>query len=334
MNLHRSLLTIFALLINHYFCFAEEKFYPEGNGRIPIAKVEDFPRIASFDVSDENRFWYTYRPNLLGAYVEPEWDFYNLINTDRPDFTDATFSAGKGVTIIESGYTFREISNQSLAIHKQQLPEVLTRVGLTDEFEIRMKWNGLVMTQTTDPVTGLSANQFGGDDLNLGFKYEIAQQNGLVPMFTFVGSTMVPSGTHGFSANQLQPTANLVYGWGLRRWLYLKMSTGVDFLRNSNPQLNVGTLQGSPITTRTFDNTSDWHQSASMLYQVSKRIGGFAEWYSFFRDNGQDNRAQHFIDTGTFIYLTQHLQLDARVGKQLSTTDENFFTGAGFSVRF
>ena len=106
---------------------------PWGNGHIMIADPAEFPRIKAFDVHSPGSLWDNMRPNLFGVPVDDEWDFYNLINTDRPDFTDATYSVGKGVTVIESGYTFRQSNSSELHVDRRQLPESLLRVGVTDE---------------------------------------------------------------------------------------------------------------------------------------------------------------------------------------------------------
>jgi hypothetical protein len=184
-------------------------------GRIPIAKIEEYPRIPALDC--DRGLFDTWRPNLFGKDVPEEWDFQNLINTDRPDFTDATFSVGKDVAVLETGYTFRKTNSGGLNLERRQLPESLLRIGVTDELELRIKWIGYVMTTASDQSSALTQRSAGTDDLQLGFKYELAQQNGWRPMLTFVGGAVVPSGTNGVSANQVQPFANLVYGWGRLR---------------------------------------------------------------------------------------------------------------------
>ena len=308
---------------------------PWGNGHVMIADPAEFPRIKAFDHHEPGSLWDNMRPNLFGQEVTDEWDFYNLINTDRMDFTDASYSAGKGVTIIESGYTFTRNNDPSLHVNRRTLPEVLTRIGITDEFELRMKWIGYVMTEVTDQTSGLRDSYFGGSDLQLGFKYELLQQDDWRPMVTFLGESFVPTGTGGVSANALQPRANVVLGWGFRRWLYLKMSTGVDFLRTTDvTQVINGIPPQGPIGIHGVDNNATWHQSASLLYQATKRVGGFFEWYSFFSNNSADNRAQHYLDTGFYIYVTPNVQLDVRVGERVSDRVDGLFSGAGFSVRF
>lgn len=308
---------------------------PWGNGHIMIADPADFPRVKAFDVHSPGSLWDNMRPNLFGIAVSDEWDFYNLINTDRPDFTDATYSVGKGVTILESGYTYRKSEDSELHLDRRQLPETLLRVGVTDEFEIRFKYIGYVMTNISDQTTGLKTSAFGNDDLQVSIKYEVLQQDDWRPMVTFLGGTTIPSGTGGISAYQTQPFGNVVLGWGFRRWLYLKLSTGVDFVKtNDVTKVVEGSLQEGPLGLNQVDNITQWHQSASLLFQATKRVGGFVEWFSFFSNNSGDNRASNFVDTGLFIYLTPNIQADVRIGERISDRVNSVFTGAGLSLRF
>lgn len=300
---------------------------------IIIEEADEYPHPKSLEVDDPNSFWYTLRPNVLNIAVPDEWDFYNLINTDRPDFTDAVYSVGKGVTYLENGYFFRNTHEGPTRISTRQLPQSLLRHGLTDEFELRVKWNGYVMTDYRDATTGVHLSEFGGDDLNLGFKWELIQQQGWRPMVSVVSGAIVPTGTRGISADAVQPHFNMVYGWGLRRWLYLKGQTGADFLRVSNaPVSDFASAVPGFVVERS--NQASWHQSFCILSQWTKHVGAFHEWFMISNTGAGDARAQHFLDMGTYIYLTPNIQLDARIGTRLSNRVSETLAGAGFSARW
>jgi hypothetical protein len=316
---------------------ADVRYLPDGNGRIPVSNPLEYSRIAALDCDNPQSVFYTYRPNLFGIDVSDEWDFYNLISTDRPDFTDATFSVGTGVTVIETGYTFRRAfdheSNSTQS--RRSLPESLVRVGLTDEFEIRFKWNGYVMSDLSDRSTGLHRQLFGGDDSIVSIKYELVQQQDAFPMLTFLTGSTIPTGTNGISSNQTQPYLNLVAGWGFRRWLYLKVSTGIDWQKTSVSTLfGGGSVPTGPIVIFLRDNINVYHLSSSLLYQASPRIGGFVEFFGFGQTGDSDNRAAIYGDTGLFLYATTNVQFDVRYGIRLSDRVDEMFAGAGFSVRY
>lgn len=313
------------------------RFLPDGNGMIPVADPFEYPRIPALDVDDESRLFFTYRPNLIGREVPDEWDFSNLINTDRPDFTDATFSVGKGVTIVESGYTFRKAVDTvgNASITKRSLPETLVRYGINDEFELRAKWNGYVLSDVNDRNTNLHTQVFGGDDMVLAFKYEMRQQQGWIPMVTLLSGATIPTGTNGVSSNQTQPFVNVVGGWGIRRWLYLKCSAGVDWQKTSVSTLvGGGSEPNGPAVVLLRDNINLYHQSTSLLFQLSPRVGGFVEYFGFWQTSGEDNHPANYFDTGLFLYATNNVQFDVRIGQRFGSSTEEVFTGAGMSIRF
>ena len=300
---------------------------------IIIEEADEYPHPRSLEVNDPSSFWYTNRPNILNIPVTDEWDFYNLINTDRPDFTDAVYSVGKGVAYLENGYTFHKIVDGQTSISTRQLPESLLRYGLTDEFELRLKWNGYLMTDFKDHAHNVHLTEFGSEDLDVAFKWELLQQQGWRPMFTVVSGLLVPSGTPGTSANAAQPHFNLLWGWGLRRWLYLKVQTGCDFVHVSNAPVSViGSVVPGFVVERT--SQASWHQSCCFLTQVTKRVGAFHEWFMIQNTGSGDTRAQHFLDMGTYIYMTPNIQFDARIGTRVSNRVQEMFTGAGFSARW
>ncbi|HQU47371.1 MAG TPA: transporter, partial [Pirellulales bacterium] len=193
---------------------------------------------------------------------------------DRPDFTDAVYTVGKGVTYLETGFTYSKINTFDQHVNTRQLPESLLRHGLTDEFELRLKWPGYLMSNIRNPHTGAQQNNFGSEDIDVGFKYEILQQRGWRPMTTLVAGMTLPTGGPGTSANFVQPHFNLLAGWGLRRWLYLKWQTGCDFVHTSSPQF-VTPLTGSSnpgfVAVRSPPNS--WHESLSLLTRWTKRVG-------------------------------------------------------------
>lgn len=306
-----------------------------GGGEIEVTDPADDPYVPIFGNAPPGSLFDPARPNVFNINVPDAWDFYNLISTDRPDFTDATYSVGKNRVVVETGYTFRNSETSEIKVNRQQLPESLMRLGLTDEFELRIKWNGIVTSEIKDKTTGVSTSSFGSDDLQLGFKYEVIQQDGWKPMLTMLGGAAIPSGTRGVSAKQVQPFANAVLGWGIRRWLYLKVSTGTDFLKsNDATHVFAGSIEDGRLVTSAIDNTTEWHTSASLLYQVSPRVGGFLEWFAFYSRDSSDNRPAHYLDIGYFLYATTNVQFDIRIGERLSDRVDTLFTGAGMSVRY
>ncbi len=304
-----------------------------GMPHVVVNDPADFPRPPSLDNYNPDSFFYSLRPNIFNVPVEPEWDFYNIINTDRPDFTDAVYSVGKGVAILETGYTFHKQNTAETHFSTRQLPESLLRYGVTDEFELRLKWPGYLMADNKTVATGVHTANFGSEDIDVGFKYEIIQQHGWIPMTTLVTGMTLPTGSRGLSANFVQPHFNIVAGWGFRRWLYLKWQTGADFLHTSGTQLStVGSSVPTFVTVGGAQNS--WHESLSLLTQWTKRVGAFHEWFMISGTGSGDRSAAHYLDMGLYLYATPNVQFDVRVGRRLSNRINDYFTGVGFSGRW
>jgi len=154
-------------------------------------------------------------------------------------------------------------------------------------------------------------------------------------MLTFLTGSTLPSGTNGISSNQTQPFINFVAGWGFRRWLYLKLSTGIDWQKTSISTLfGGGSEPVGPLVVFLRDNINVYHFSASLLYQALPRVGGFAEFFGFAQTGGVDNRGITFFDTGLYLYATTNVQFDVRFGVRLSERVNELFTGAGLSLRY
>jgi hypothetical protein len=289
-------------------------------------------RITSLDNDNPNSIFYTFRPNFFNIAVDDEWDWYNLINTDRSDFTDTPFTACKGTTIMETGVTNTRTHDPDSHIQLRTLPESLFRYGLTDTFELRFKWTGFQMVNQTDPHTGASASAFGGTDVDVGSKWNFLQQNNWLPMTTLVSGILIPSGTNGMTGNTVQPHFNLVNGWGIRRYLFLKHQFGMDYL--TQPSFSVNTIGASPVAylAASHPAVDSFHSSISCLYQATKRIGGFVEWFALY---GPHQQTTNFADTGFFFYLTPSIQFDGVFGASIAAPDsETLFVKCGFSTRW
>ena len=125
-----------------------------------MTNPREYSRIHSLDNDDPHSFGYTQRPNLFNIQIPDEWDFTNLINTDRSDFTDTPISVGKGGTILETGFTYIRILAVDSHTEIRTTPEMLLRVGITDEFELRLKTLGYSMINQNDRTTGQSGSIF------------------------------------------------------------------------------------------------------------------------------------------------------------------------------
>ncbi len=293
--------------------------------------------LSSTDVADPASFWWTDRENMVGEHIEPEWDPLKLINTDRPDFTDVATVVGDGVVQIESGYLRWRRTDDEIRRVTETLPNVLLRVGHGHRFEYRVKWRGYLRNDIEDRPSGISAVEDGAADLELGFKYVVAEQDDLFPMQTIVTRVNVPVGSSDVSADRAEPGASYIINWQARRWWFFRINTGVDFFNQPSYSFVRG-LGGAPVVPVQVEvNHDDWvefSQSFSSYMQISKRIGMFAEWFAFMRHGSEDDHVDHFHNYGLYVYATPNSQFDLRVGWRLGDHVDEAFSGGGYSIRF
>lgn len=233
---------------------------------------------------------------------------------------------------MESGITNLRVNTSDAHASLRSVPETLFRIGISNEFELRVKWLGFQTLNQEDPNTGIKASAYGGGDTDLGFKWVMFQQKNWFPLTTLVGGALLPTGTNGFSGNSAQPHFNIVNGWGVRRYIYLKHQFGLDYLTQPSFSVNGPAGPTGPYLAVTHPAVNSYHSSISCLYQATKRIGGFVEWYVLY---GQNQQPTNFADTGLFFYLTPTIQFDCVLGSSVAAPDNNtLFTKVGFSTRW
>jgi hypothetical protein len=246
---------------------------------------------------------------------EPEVD---TITTDRPDFTEASTTVGRGRIQLESGYTFirdRTGGTRSLA---HSYPELLFRIGMFAEwFELRIGQNWAHNTTTTGGVTTVTN---GADDLYIGTKLALTEQAGIFPESALVLQMTVPSGHSTISANQVLPGFNYLFGW--------------DVIKD---RLSLG---GSAQVNRSIDDLNqhyaEFAQSATVGFSFTERFASYTEWFAIYHLGtiSPTVGTEHYLNGGFTYLFRPNIQFDIRAGVGLNDRAQDFFTGAGFAVRY
>ena len=163
--------------------------------------------------------------------------------------------------------------------------------------------------------------------MEVGFKWQLLtldKERKWIPSTALITSIYAPTGgTSVLGSHTVEPYINLIYGWSVTDKLTLGGSTGYLGMRVTD--LGPG---------RPADSFQRCHQSLLAFYSVNKRTTLFYEWYVWMFTNAADNRPTHYMDGGILYLLTPNMQLDLRAGFGLSGRPDDFFTGAGYSVRF
>lgn len=255
--------------------------------------------------------------------VEPpkkeEEEEQDVIVTDRPDFTEASSTVGRGRTQLEAGYTYYRDNFNGTKRVDHTYPEILLRLGLfADWFELRLGQNysrskSKMLEQEIESIGGL-------DDFYLGTKLALTEQKTFLPEVALVLQAKIPTGAKALTADRVLPGFNLLYGWDVIP----------DFL----------SFGGSTQLNRAVDDEQhsymEMAQSFTIGYTITEKLGAYTEWFAFFPSGAisADVTPQHYFDGGFTYKVTPNFQLDIRVGYGLNEHADDFFAGAGFAVKY
>ena len=243
-------------------------------------------------------------------------DLNEPLVTDRPDFTEATSTVGRGVGQLEFGYTYFFDNDGASSVSSHSFPETLLRYGILAEWlELRVGWN---YAEEKTRTSGRSMTVNGADDLYLGLKIGLTPQEGILPEMAIIPQMFVPTGSAAFNNGQVLPGVNWNYGWEVS-----------DFISTAgSSQFN------RALDDVTDDNYIEFAQSWTIGYSLCERLGAYTEWFSFFPSGADTAKPQHFFDGGFAFLLNNDVQFDVRAGVGLNDAADDYFIGTGASVRF
>lgn len=231
--------------------------------------------------------------------------------TDRPDFTEASSTVGLGIAQLEFGYTYTFDNDGTTQTITNAFGEPLLRYGVLAEWlELRLGYN--YFTQETNGV-----QVSGSDDLYLGFKIGLTPQEGILPEMALIPQMRVPTGKAPFTANQVLPGLNWIYGWELTDRLSTAGSTQFNLAKDG--------------TNNTY---TQWAQSWTLAYSWTDKLGSYAETFGLMPQGAVDTKPEYYFNGGFTYLLNDNIQWDIRAGTGLNDAAADYFLGSGFSVRY
>ncbi|MCG3127468.1 MAG: hypothetical protein CHACPFDD_02328 [Phycisphaerae bacterium] len=264
--------------------------------------------------ADESKhgFWFFDRTTTPGP-----------MSSDRPGFSDSYALVPRGYSHLEFGYSFYYDREQSTRIQNHTLGEFSLRTGLTDEFELRIKWAGYSFAESLFEDSSRWAGRHimtkdhddGGTDMSVGFKSPLLKQDGLIPNLSIIPAISLPTGTSTKGTGDVDPEVRLAWNYALNdRW----------------------SLYGVGLATVLSDADGRFFQTGASLatyYQFTPNLGGFVEYYGLYPSTHHTD-CQHNIDFGPVILINDNFQIDIRAGFGLNEEAPDFVAGIGFCFRF
>lgn len=242
--------------------------------------------------------------------------------TDRPDFTESTEVVPAGHFQLEAGYTFTYDRESHDRVYDHTAPELLGRWGVVHPFELRFGWAGYSWSQDhflTETRAGRSVIQEdwsqGANDLSVGFKLKLLEQDGLQPHFAILPQVTLPSGTVGISSGDVDSEVKLLWGYDLTDNLAIA----------GNLNLAVPTEEA-----HRFVQTA---ASLSLALGICEDWGAYLEYFGFY-PNHHGSDAAHTLNGGLTYLVSNDFQIDLRAGFGLNEEADDFFAGLGFAWRW
>jgi hypothetical protein len=242
------------------------------------------------------------------------------IETERHDFTQSTKTVGRGVVQLESGYTFFYKDYEDEIETSHTAPEMLLRFGLSDDIEFRLRYSyGWTFIEEEE-------NQSGSQDLIWSFKLGMTDQSGCVPESALELRFSAPTGGSDYTTGRVQHGLDYIYGWEIAEGWELYGSTGYA----TGALGDFGLVPDEPAD----DWFVIWSQSVALGTELTENMTAYNEVFGLFSNGLEEELVSVTYNLGIDYYITDNFVVDYRVGKGLTPTSDDFFTGVGGGFRF
>ncbi len=234
--------------------------------------------------------------------------------TDRPDQTESSETVPRGMVQIETGYSHTEDDDAGFDVDVDSLPETLARIGLSDNVELRVGFDGY---QWVD--VGPLGDVDGAADSSLGVKIGLVDENGCRPQIAVLGQVSLPTGSDAFTTDRADPAFRVTFANTLSETLSLGYNVGAAWATEEDGLGDRHTL-----------SVVEW--TVALGIAGGERLGFFVE---LFGEAGlsASGPPSHSFDGGATYLLRDNVQLDAAVGVGLSDAADDWFALVGVSFR-
>ncbi|TWU11750.1 hypothetical protein CA54_05590 [Symmachiella macrocystis] len=262
-----------------------------------------------------NPFQDSFRENLQEFQSEGDGEGEELLETDRDSFTPATTLVGRNRFMIESSYSF--IDNRATA-DTNSFPELLTRYGLSDWFEIRLGWNFEAGGGGEISGVELGAEEEIGSferetNVIYGFKVAVSEQEEWWPESAVIIHADTPTSGPNTAT---QFVAGYVFGWILpNQWT---LDSALRYVAAND--------EG--------DHFNQWAPSVVLKVPVCERWDVHAEYFGIFSDNRANEGNPQYFSPGIHYLISPEFEIGVRTGWGLNQDAANFFSNVGVGVRF
>jgi hypothetical protein len=189
--------------------------------------------------------------------------------------------------------------------------EPLLRLGILEDW-LELRMGVFPLSERTDDNT-----TSGVDDLYLGAKFMLTPQAGLAPEMALVPQMRVPTGSSAFTADEVLPGLNWLYGWDIGD----VFSTG-------------GSTQFNRRVDDVGESYTEWAQSWTVNAALAENVGSYLEYFVLAPHSAVAAETEHYVDGGFTYRPVNDVQFDIRAGVGLNEAAADMFAGIGVSLRY
>ena len=227
------------------------------------------------------------------------------LDADRPDFTESAIVVPRHSLQMESGYTFSRSGKEN----NHSIGELLFRYGFANWLEGRLAGDSLTIQPSS------RGHSTGREDITLSTQIQLwrkSTSNKWRPNSSLILGTTLPTGE---GENTLQPFAKWCLAWEIP----LGFTAGTNF--NYWHRREEGTSFG------------EWAGSLSIGHAITQRLNCYGEFYGF-KPTHSNLSSTQYLDGGLTYLITPSFRVDFRLGHGFTSTEPDFFIGAGFVKRW
>lgn len=266
------------------------------------------------------------RSESLSFFIWPEpAERTGPLATDRPGFSNTAFLVPRGHAHLELGHIYSYDQEKRSETQNHLVPGTSLRVGLLDEFELRVGWSGMSLTESKFPdESSRTGRHFknhqhddGATDMSVGFKSPILKHSDTnhLPNVSIVPSLSIPTGTNNKTTGDVDPTFQVAWNYPFTDQFVL---------------YGVGSIASISDTEGRFAQATG---SLAGSYTINDRWSVFVEYFGIY-PNTRETDCQHNINGGPVLLINDNIQLDLAVGMGLNEEAPDFFVNWGLSIRF
>ena len=247
---------------------------------------------------------------FIGNMVQAE-NIPELV-TDRPDQANSPVTVLPRVLQVETGILYTEEYEGDERSRTLAVPQTLIRTGLSDRIELRLSFDGYLSEDVED--------NDGLGDSAIGFKINVLKESGILPEIGFLARLTLPTGENALSSEREDPAFQFLFSNTVTERITIGYNLGMAWK----------TVEDESGGGR--DTLSSFQYAVSVGFGITDHLGSFAESFGNVPMSAKGNPS-HSFDIGFTYKVQRNIQLDASYGIGISDDADDWFAGAGISLR-